>query len=63
MRIKVTEFYGGLGWEGPEVTGVIDEEEFKRLYGEETLSDLMKNGSTGDCIGQNKGMNARIIEE
>ena len=62
MRIKVTEFYGGLGWKGPEFTKVIGEEEFKRLYGEESFSDLIKNGSTGDCIGQNKGMQAKIIE-
>ena len=62
MKIEVKEFTGDLGWKGSEVTKVIDEERFKRLYGEYSLFDLISNGHTGDCIGQDRGMFAKVVE-
>lgn len=61
LKIEVTEFVGGLGWDGGEHIEIIDEERFKELYGEYLLKSLLEKGHTGDCIGGHRGMRAKLL--
>jgi hypothetical protein len=63
IRVKVTQFKGrGLGKEGTQVQKTMSLQAFKKWIGDDWyIQQLMKNGNTGDAMGQGLSFRAGLI--